>query len=260
MVFFFFQAEDGIRDYKVTGVQTCALPILRARSRVQAAIQYNSGGQLPRLTTAIQKPRIRPTLTRWLSAPRYNSGGSLGELTQGLARRPLRPLRSGSRLLGGIPSAFVPSAAPRITRRSTSQPEPGRSSSRWLPAQRYNSGGVTPSTVRGVCRKPGPVKPSRLVRSAPYNSGGLKPLFTRGVPRKPATRPGTRYQPGIIDLGLSRDIVLVLGTPQSRWLTRLAGGRWQTPLAGNHWQLRLGVSRWQVGIDQERWRELPPEV
>src|SRR5256885_7190476 len=23
---FFFQAEDGIRDYKVTGVQTCALP------------------------------------------------------------------------------------------------------------------------------------------------------------------------------------------------------------------------------------------
>ena len=27
-VFFFFQAEDGIRDYDVTGVQTCALPIL----------------------------------------------------------------------------------------------------------------------------------------------------------------------------------------------------------------------------------------
>src|SRR5256885_3009156 len=26
---FFFQAEDGIRDYKVTGVQTCALPISR---------------------------------------------------------------------------------------------------------------------------------------------------------------------------------------------------------------------------------------
>src|SRR3989339_2163060 len=26
-VFFFFQAEDGIRDWSVTGVQTCALPI-----------------------------------------------------------------------------------------------------------------------------------------------------------------------------------------------------------------------------------------
>src|SRR5690606_39585702 len=28
MLFFFFQAEDGIRDFHVTGVQTCALPIL----------------------------------------------------------------------------------------------------------------------------------------------------------------------------------------------------------------------------------------
>src|SRR4051794_41655930 len=26
-IFFFFQAEDGIRDGRVTGVQTCALPI-----------------------------------------------------------------------------------------------------------------------------------------------------------------------------------------------------------------------------------------
>src|SRR5256885_17081811 len=39
-VFFFFQAEDGIRDYKVTGVQTCALPIFVsavAEQRVVAA-------------------------------------------------------------------------------------------------------------------------------------------------------------------------------------------------------------------------------
>src|SRR5436190_23525575 len=28
-LFFFFQAEDGIRDHCVTGVQTCALPIYR---------------------------------------------------------------------------------------------------------------------------------------------------------------------------------------------------------------------------------------
>src|SRR5256885_4058866 len=33
---FFFQAEDGIRDYKVTGVQTCALPILRAAAKSRA--------------------------------------------------------------------------------------------------------------------------------------------------------------------------------------------------------------------------------
>ena len=30
LFFFFFQAEDGIRDFHVTGVQTCALPISAA--------------------------------------------------------------------------------------------------------------------------------------------------------------------------------------------------------------------------------------
>src|SRR5690606_40197654 len=30
---FFFQAEDGIRDFHVTGVQTCALPISRGANR-----------------------------------------------------------------------------------------------------------------------------------------------------------------------------------------------------------------------------------
>src|SRR2546430_8894266 len=32
-MFFFFQAEDGIRDLTVTGVQTCALPIFEKRKR-----------------------------------------------------------------------------------------------------------------------------------------------------------------------------------------------------------------------------------
>src|SRR5688572_32552619 len=48
LFFFFFQAEDGIRDLTVTGVQTCALPILnvlllqgrRARTRPSPAIRY----------------------------------------------------------------------------------------------------------------------------------------------------------------------------------------------------------------------------
>src|SRR5256885_9528087 len=35
VVCFFFQAEDGIRDYKVTGVQTCALPIFDADGSVK---------------------------------------------------------------------------------------------------------------------------------------------------------------------------------------------------------------------------------
>src|SRR3712207_8345812 len=37
IIFFFFQAEDGIRDIGVTGVQTCALPIC-TRGRVSARL------------------------------------------------------------------------------------------------------------------------------------------------------------------------------------------------------------------------------
>src|SRR3712207_6980600 len=35
--FFFFQAEDGIRDIGVTGVQTCALPICGHRREAEVA-------------------------------------------------------------------------------------------------------------------------------------------------------------------------------------------------------------------------------
>src|SRR2546430_13633429 len=36
--FFFFQAEDGIRDLTVTGVQTCALPIYLRREGFSSAV------------------------------------------------------------------------------------------------------------------------------------------------------------------------------------------------------------------------------
>src|SRR5256885_16825567 len=44
---FFFQAEDGIRNYKVTGVQTCALPICstdEARLAGGAGLRGGRGG------------------------------------------------------------------------------------------------------------------------------------------------------------------------------------------------------------------------
>src|SRR4051794_41687756 len=37
--FFFFQAEDGIRDGRVTGVQTCALPISESGRRQEIRLQ-----------------------------------------------------------------------------------------------------------------------------------------------------------------------------------------------------------------------------
>src|SRR5699024_7220198 len=39
--FFFFQAEDGIRDRNVTGVQTCALPICIVAAVKQGADKFN---------------------------------------------------------------------------------------------------------------------------------------------------------------------------------------------------------------------------
>src|SRR5204862_4520196 len=46
LCFFFFQAEDGIRDLYVTGVQTCALPIwlrLQEREKLLDAAGANAG-------------------------------------------------------------------------------------------------------------------------------------------------------------------------------------------------------------------------
>src|SRR4030066_207604 len=43
--FFFFQAEDGIRDSSVTGVQTCALPICE-RNRVHLAKTLTEGANV----------------------------------------------------------------------------------------------------------------------------------------------------------------------------------------------------------------------
>src|SRR5258708_21250408 len=45
-MFFFFQAEDGIRDDLVTGVQTCALPIYFASRRLPHRAQLNVGERL----------------------------------------------------------------------------------------------------------------------------------------------------------------------------------------------------------------------
>src|SRR5256885_16589623 len=51
-LFFFFQAEDGIRDYKVTGVQTCALPIYKV------SIEYAGRGVYPKSIAADVGPEL----------------------------------------------------------------------------------------------------------------------------------------------------------------------------------------------------------
>src|SRR5690606_40759464 len=60
--FFFFPAEDGIRDFHVTGVQTCALPISIRRTR-----RCSSSGARP--ASVARKPSMVAMLGRIIPAP-----------------------------------------------------------------------------------------------------------------------------------------------------------------------------------------------
>src|SRR5690348_17994305 len=62
-IFFFFQAEDGIRDGRVTGVQTCALPISYFfRAVFPGRLPRLGGRRVPARRTGGGRPllRVRP--------------------------------------------------------------------------------------------------------------------------------------------------------------------------------------------------------
>src|SRR5438270_9453469 len=63
-IFFFFQAEDGIRDLTVTGVQTCALPISLSRGLrlVKQKHKHNCdrGKDIERGNNRVPERAIRP--------------------------------------------------------------------------------------------------------------------------------------------------------------------------------------------------------
>src|SRR5437879_13784480 len=64
-LFFFFQAEDGIRATSVTGVQTCALPISAShaiRASAFAASQLSSAPSVTNSSAARLERRIRPPM------------------------------------------------------------------------------------------------------------------------------------------------------------------------------------------------------
>src|SRR2546422_6904873 len=55
--FFFFQAEDGIRDVAVTGVQTCALPIYRRTLLFDAICHCSRARMAPHASQAKRERR-----------------------------------------------------------------------------------------------------------------------------------------------------------------------------------------------------------
>src|SRR5258706_8991777 len=67
LFFFFFQAEDGIRDWSVTGVQTCALPISRENALAAVGALRRRGDR----SGAVRGARIRASGER--RRRRYNA-------------------------------------------------------------------------------------------------------------------------------------------------------------------------------------------
>src|SRR5690625_6096518 len=75
---FFFQAEDGIRDGHVTGVQTCALPIWPVNSRVPSRSQRNRETTKARITGRIRKAVTPIRLGAISSHPTRGRRGFIG--------------------------------------------------------------------------------------------------------------------------------------------------------------------------------------
>src|SRR5260370_6064152 len=70
--FFFFQAEDGIRDSSVTGVQTCALPISheRVREEGKVALPLLHDVQAAGLSPRTLAEQIQARLKEYINVPR----------------------------------------------------------------------------------------------------------------------------------------------------------------------------------------------
>src|SRR2546421_2142532 len=95
MFVFFFQAEDGIRDLIVTGVQTCALPISHDRcgsgarnpgclavDPVRGGTSPAAGGQNPRYRSALSAYRVTSRIFVQLEIGRASCRGR-GEISVG---------------------------------------------------------------------------------------------------------------------------------------------------------------------------------
>src|SRR5258706_8896064 len=76
---FFFQAEDGIRDWSVTGVQTCALPISVHAASTAASTTGRYSGRHPAITALIA---IFSTVAG------TRSGGTIATISSGARRVP----------------------------------------------------------------------------------------------------------------------------------------------------------------------------
>src|SRR2546430_12490446 len=88
--FFFFQAEDGIRDLTVTGVQTCALPIWTNYARRALGFSHDASGVLHEICGS--QFEIILVNSRWFTFPVPSLGISRTYFTSRGTKRFVNPL------------------------------------------------------------------------------------------------------------------------------------------------------------------------
>src|SRR2546429_9423971 len=117
-LYFFFQAEDGIRDVAVTGVQTCALPI--------SAVDPGAPGRAPGAPAAIyQNAPVGQAEVREIGVRVAIGGGRQLRLARAQVRKTTHPLPTASGR--GRESAPQPGPRPLPSPAAPIPPPPRRS-------------------------------------------------------------------------------------------------------------------------------------
>src|SRR5690606_30982733 len=99
---FFFQAEDGIRDFHVTGVQTCALPICLFRT-IRPRICYAELRDLFR--NLVYASDVR-TIVLTGAGGNFSSGGDVFEIIEPLTHMTMPDLLAFTRMTGDVVKAM----------------------------------------------------------------------------------------------------------------------------------------------------------
>src|SRR3989454_1377557 len=201
MFFFFFQAEDGIRDYKVTGVQTCALPIWGARRRGERrrrARELRSGAR-----SQARAPGARARDQHQDDVLRVAGGDPRAARSRGRGDRELR-LRGGLEAAesdGGVQRRQVRRgrAHPRVGERAPRRPHPSERR-----RTRHDEDG---RQSRADAGRQGPVGGARRARGR-----GAVPGERRRAGRERRNPAGDRRRRlGVSEPVVMRDVVVVGG-------------------------------------------------
>src|SRR2546430_4334972 len=157
-LFFFFQAEDGIRDLTVTGVQTCALPISRRELRGVSALARDPDHRHAQETAAHEliERRVDLAIAQIAGGPEQHHGITVTAF-HGFPRRDLRTR-------GASPTGPCWRTRPaRVTRSAHTVPRsaPGRARRFRPPPPRSSAPPPSPPRARRTRRahRPAPGRP-----------------------------------------------------------------------------------------------------